>query len=321
MLLTNEILVDERKTELSLLEESVINTLLYFDIFNHPLTADEIFFNLQDKFKKNELIFSITDLTDREILLHDRGFYQINWKKSFADRRLNGEKNTAEKRIVIEKYAGRISKFPFVKCICLSGSISKGYSDQKSDIDYFIITAPQRLWLARTLLTIYKKVFLFNSRKNFCINYFIAEDHLTIPDSNIFTATEVTHTIPVFNDDLYRGFRLANNWTEEYLPNAPLRKNLFNEKKKTFFLKNIFEKALKGNLGERLDKWCFQFTLKHWKKKFAHFDEESFDLNLRSRKNVSKHHPMGYQVRVLNAYSERKKLFAEYFFISLNEVA
>ena len=85
--------------------------------------------------------------------------------------------------------------FPFVRGVFLSGSISKGFMSESDDIDYFIITAPGRLWLTRTLLILFKKIFLFNSFRNFCLNYFIDSENLYIPEHNRYTATEIVFLI------------------------------------------------------------------------------------------------------------------------------
>src|SRR5690606_3777846 len=92
---------------------------------------------------------------------------------------------------IARKKAKLISQFPFVRGVMASGSLSKGYADEKSDIDFFIITIPNRLWIARTLLVLYKRIFLLNSHKFFCVNYFVDEKHLGIEEKNLFTATEL----------------------------------------------------------------------------------------------------------------------------------
>ena len=45
------------------------------------------------------------------------------------------------------------------------------------------------------------------------------------------------------------------------------------------------------------------------KKKFKGMDEAAFELNMRSRKDVSKHHPQGFQFRVLKMYDENCRAF------------
>ena len=79
----------------------------------------------------------------------------------------------------------------------------------------------------------------------------------------------------------------------------------------------LFRSILRGGFGEKLDAWFFRITLKYWKKKFSHFDETTFDFRLRSKKNVSKHHPLGFQEKVLNNYAENILSFSRANHLSL----
>jgi hypothetical protein len=210
-----------------------------------------------------------------------------------------------------KKYSQKISNFPFVQGVYISGSLSKGWVGKDADIDYFIITRPGRLWLSRTLLVLYKKTFLFNSRRYFCVNYFVDSDHLEIPDRNLFTATEVAFLLPVVNEELYHEFIESNSWMKDFYPGwKALKKNLLIETRPSL-LKRWGEKLLSGRLGEWLDRRAFRFTLNHWKRKFTGFDETEFDLNMRSRKHVSKHHPQGFQGKTLAAFREKIRKFEE----------
>jgi hypothetical protein len=71
-------------------------------------------------------------------------------------------------------------------------------------------------------------------------------------------------------------------------------------------------------MGEKLDTIFFRLTVKFWKKKFKHFDDSTFDFRLRSRKNVSKHHPLGFQEKVLSSYAKNIKEFTHAHHISLH---
>jgi hypothetical protein len=291
-------------------QSAVIRTVLYFDMFDHPLKEKEIYGLLRNnKTSGQEVSSALRELCKEGMLQHQDGFFFLPGKNETIKRRLNGEEHATRSLQTAKKYSRIISKFPFVRGISLSGSISKKFMDNNSDIDYFIITAPGRMWLARTLLILYKKIFLLNSRKNFCVNYFLSEDNLEVPDKNIFTATEVSFLIPTYNYDLYLRFRKANAWSSEFLPNFPLRgrENLVSDRK--YRLKKIFEKLFSGSLGSWLDTYFFRITLKFWKRKFSHFDESTFDFRLRSRKNVSKHHPLGYQEKILGKYADRIAAF------------
>jgi hypothetical protein len=65
------------------------------------------------------------------------------------------------------------------------------------------------------------------------------------------------------------------------------------------------------SLGDFADKQLFKLTLSIWQKKFKHFNKTDFDLNMRSRKNVSKHHPSGFQQKVLNSWALNKENYCK----------
>jgi hypothetical protein len=291
-------------------QSAVLRALLYFDLFDHPLTEKEICNLIRTKqTSTGEVSLALRELCSEGALQLQDGFYFFPGKNSCIQRRLKGEAHAAVSLKTAMKYSKKIAKFPFVRGISLSGSISKNFMDNQSDIDYFIVTAPERMWVARTLLVLYKKIFLLNSRKNFCVNYFLSEDNLEVPDKNMFTATEVSFLVPTFNYDLYRRFRNSNSWALDFLPNFPLRGQDYLVSLKSTGSKKILEKILSGKLGTWLDSYFFKATLKFWKKKFSHFDESTFDFRIRSRKNVSKHHPLGYQEKILGRYAERIAAF------------
>ncbi len=299
---------------------AVLRTLLYFDIFKHPLTEIELFQLLNEKiFKYEEITLAISDLSKNGLIQFEGGYYFLNPDQSVVQRRIEGEVNARKSLKVAVRFSKLIAGFPFVRGIALSGSLSKNYMDNNSDIDYFIITAPERMWVARTLLVLFKKSFLLNSHKYFCLNYFLSEDTLEVPDKNIFTATEISFLIPTYNYSLYTDFMNSNEWSKKFLPNFPLRQPNFLIKENKYFFKAIFEKILSGKVGEKFEKYFFLITLKHRKKKFKHFDKFIFDLRMRSKKNAAKHHPLGFQEKVLKLYSEKIETFERVHNISLHE--
>jgi predicted nucleotidyltransferase len=115
-------------------------------------------------------------------------------------------------------------KFPYVRGIGISGSLSKNFADENSDIDLFIITKKNRLWIARTLMHLFKKLtFLVNKQHYYCMNYYIDEQQLEIVEKNIYTAIEVVTLIPLQGDGAFASFYSANAWTKDYLPNKVMR--------------------------------------------------------------------------------------------------
>jgi hypothetical protein len=54
--------------------------------------------------------------------------------------------------------------------------------------------------------------------------------------------------------------------------------------------------------NHKVDDMLLRLTVKHWRKKFSHMKQEDFDLQIRSRKHVCKHHTKGYQNKVLEKW-------------------
>src|SRR6266852_2069444 len=171
-------------------KEYIVRTLLYYEIFDHPLTSDELFYFLpMNSITKSQFREQLSGL-EREGAVVDTGnYYRLpEVSENIIQLRANRER-LAQKRLRIARIMTLIIKrFPFVRGVFLSGDLSKGVAHAESDIDYVIVTAQQRLWICRSLLVLFKKTFLLNSKRYFCLNYYVAENNLILEDQNYFTA-------------------------------------------------------------------------------------------------------------------------------------
>ncbi len=308
-------LLENRKLPIPIHHE-LLKSLLYFGIFQYPLTQKELKRFCGTFTTSEEIGLELDFLEKGGYVKQKAGFYSTGDRNldSMVERRLKGSIKAEQMLKMARWYSKLISYFPFVMGISLSGSLSKGYADEKSDVDYFIITEPGRLWLCRMLLVLFKRVFLFNSHKYFCVNYFIDTQNLEMEDKNIFTATELATLIPTSNTLLHRKLMQANPWVKDFFPNT-LLESVSGEviSANNSMVKRLIEKIFQGKLGDNLDDYCFKVTISKWKKKFKNFSDTEFELNLRSKKDVSKHHPRGFQLKVLNALDERVKGFEDKF--------
>ncbi|MDC3229474.1 nucleotidyltransferase domain-containing protein, partial [Flavobacteriaceae bacterium] len=248
----------------------------------------------------------LIELVNDDIIYKIDDFYLTENNETLIKRRLEGNKmakNIYQKALTVSRL---ISKFPYVECVGISGSLSKGYYDDDGDIDFFIITSPKRLWIARTFLILYKKIFLLNSRKYFCVNYFISSNALEIEEKNIFTATELTTLLPMFGNGSFHKFYEKNKWVENYLPNKTVTEGLskLNLVKKPTVTK-ITEYFLDSKIGDWLDAAFLRITYHKWKIKFNHLEERQFNVAMKSTKNISKHHPLNFQRKVIDRLNDR----------------
>ncbi len=290
---------------LSSTEKSALTALLYFDLFNYPLTTHEIRRYSGVAVSSAEIDSLMDRLLELNLVYKTGDYFSVYPKEGLNKRRDEGTKRATHLFKKAHTYARFIHRFPFVRCVCISGSLSKGCVDESGDIDYFIITKPERLWIARTLLVLFKKVALLNRHKYFCVNYFVDTNHMEIPDKNVFTAIEIATLIPMTGAHLFEQFHGANNWCKKVLPNMEIKETTHLNDPKTH-IKLMLERVLNGNLGRIIDAWFMQLTMRRWRKKFKHFSDEELDIALRSRKYVSKHHPQNFQQKVLKRLEENK---------------
>lgn len=306
-----------RDLVLSPTARAVVRTLLYFDIFKHPLRKEELVaFSQLPAHAGDDMPPALEQLLRGGLVVESDGHFALSEAGERTARRTRHSLRAKERMAKAQRNSDLIGSFPFVRAVMLSGSISKGVLDETGDIDYFIITAPRRLWVARTLLVLYKKIFLLNSRRDFCVNYFIDTDHLAIEDRNLFTATEVVTLLPTHGPKCCRDFFGANRWAFERFPNMPPQRPMPMERSARRS-QQLAERLLCGAIGEWLDDLFMRLTYMRWRRKFGGFDARTFELALRTRKYVSKHHPQGFQQRVLDALTERIARFEAQHGLSL----
>ena len=290
----------------------VLLPLLYFEIFSYPLTFEEICaFCPSGHQDKTQLQAGLNKMVDNGHLYKIEHFYltqdKTEWVSTRKDNNRRAEKYLQKARMMTRL----IRRFPFVRAVLVSGSLSKKVMPEDGDIDYFIITHPKRLWIARTFLVLFKKLFLLNSKKYFCVNYFVDELHLEIEEQNRFTATEVATLLPIYSQQHYDHFYQANQWVNKFYPNYPKQVVEEISTQKASKIQAALEFTMGGSFGERLDNWFMQRTIAFWNRKFEMMTPENFAVALKSRKYVSKHHPQNFQTKVKIAFQERVKHFEE----------
>lgn len=287
-------------------KRQILLRLIYGEVFRHPLTRDEIQQLTPEHSAGLDEVLS--ELCVHNLIYEQEGFYYLFDSEQKIERRKEGSARADQHMAKALKIGRKIYRFPYVEGVAISGSLSKRVLYDDGDFDFFIITKPQRLWVARTLLILYKKIFLLNSRKHFCVNYFIDTAHLEIEEKNYFTATEMATLLPVAGEVLSSLFD-SNDWVHAYSrPRQDIRTSAHPKKP---WATRFITWTLNGRFGEWVDRQCLRLTLRRWKSKFKDFNPDTFELTMRSRRYISKHHPNNFQDRVLKRSEEIKTAFAQ----------
>lgn len=304
------------------LERNVIKTLLYYDIFHYPLKGSEVFRFLRiNSVTEGDVVGCLNSLVENGQLYRFSEFYSIQPSENNVLRRMLGNQEAERWLPVAQQKARFISRFPFVRAVMASGSLSKEYMDENSDLDFFIVTASSRLWISRTLLVLYKRIFLNNSHKHFCVNYFVDEDHLEIEEKNLFTATELATVIPLHGAGYYEQLIKKNRpWLIGFFPNFVSRPFGDVPVNDSPLFKRLCEKILNATGGNALNLFFMKLTLKRWQRMYQDkYEPRDFKVAFKTKKHVSKNHPRHFQKKVMDLYEEKLSLFNQKFDSFINE--
>ena len=292
------------------LRSSILKTLAYFDLFNYPLSLEDIRRFLDVEADEVVIETEVRSLLRQARVYRTGPYYSLQNNPALADRRQKGEVHADELLLIAARNAKLLYQFPFVRGVCISGSLSKRCADERADIDYFIITRANRLWIARTLMHLFKKLsYMRGHQHRFCMNYYIDEEALEIKEKNIFTATELLTLMPMCGNGALDQFFEANSWTSLYLPHYRDRHWVDKGYHRTSLLKRMLEALFNNRLGDRFEKKLQSITDRRWKKK-----TERGDLNMKGdpmalqcSSHYSRPDPENFQQKVLARFYRRLK--------------
>ena len=287
---------------------SILKVLAWFDLFNYPLTEEEILFFLDHKADRHEFTRALEQLVEERMVFRLADYYSLQEDIYLAARRNKGNIHAKHLLSIAHRVARILYYFPFVRGIGISGSLSKSFADEKADIDLFIITSSNRLWIARTAMHFFKKLtYLVGKQHWFCMNYYIDEEALQIKEKNIFTATELITLMPICGNGSVSHFFQANEWAKNYYPSYADRIPLYKDNGKGYWIKKFLEYLLDNRLGNRLDQYLMRVTTRRWKQK-----EEKHLLNMRgvrmslsTDRHFSRPNPVYFQRSIMEQYQQK----------------
>jgi hypothetical protein len=297
---------------------SILQTIAYFDIFDYPLLAREVSKFCGQLLDEDQVEVVIKDLISSGAVFKLDEFYSLRKDYLLAENRKKGN----DKAVLLFPKAfsaGRfLYKFPFVRGVAISGSLSKNFADDKGDIDFFILTKSDRLWIARTFMHLFKKLtYIFGREHSFCMNYYLDETALEIQEKNIYTAMEIKTLVPVSGSAAIAVFFESNQWTSSLLPNLPTPGEGISDNRSIF--KAFFEWLFDNRLGNKLDNYLFRLTTRRWLKKeiSGKKNMKGRVMNLLTSRHYARSNPDFYQERIIGKYnakvSELKKKWPQFF--------
>lgn len=294
--------------------DSIVRTILYADIFDYPLTSYEIWKWLIASKGKITFTDIASALGDKKttgksglfnIIEEKEGYYFLKNKKKLVTLRKNRSSCSEAKIKLAQKYTFLLRFFPCIKLVGISGGLAIKNADENDDIDLFIITQHEFIWVARfisiiimELLRVRRKPSSDSVKNLVCLNMFMDESSLSLlpNERDMFSAHEVVQMYPIWSrGTIYNTFLYKNRWVQQYLLHVLPTVVVKNDMKTVNYRKSIFANPFS----------ILQFLLKkiqiwHMQKRIT--TESISDTMLRF-------HPHDVRMKVLQEYQARMKKY------------
>lgn len=282
-------------------EDAIRSTLIYGDVFDFPLTVDEVYrYMIGHNASRDEITQALHErmLPEGKVIRRE-SYFMMEGRGNLGDRRKNRERAAKQMQTRALRFGRWISHLPFIRMVALTGSLAAHNHRSNADFDYFIITEQGYLWLARGFILLLNRI-VSNGRFNLCPNYLISENNLALAERDLYSAQELVRMIPISGMETYARLRDENRWTEKLLPNAsgpPHAAKDSNSRLKPMQI--LLEPLLDSPIGRRIESW----EMKRKIAKLSEFDNFGNEVSLGA--DQCKGHFDGHRTRTLDTYSHK----------------
>lgn len=245
----------------SRLEDAIVRTLAYADLFDYPLTLEELHRGLiGERASVEEVRRAAHHGRLRQRITVHRGFYYFRGKGDLVRLRHHRRQKA---RALLHRHRHLLNllcRFPFVRGVALTGALAFDNANGREDIDLFLLVEGRRVWWTYLCLALLLKI--VGKRRIICINYVEGRDDLSVPERNFFVAHQIANLRPLTENGAFDRFWKANSWVNEFLPQAkapePNGTGLFQYRlPPSAFLQRTVERLTSGKLVDRLDNWVY----------------------------------------------------------------
>jgi glycosyltransferase involved in cell wall biosynthesis len=234
-------------------EEAVEKTLLYSNLFNSGIKKEDLHKSVFDvEMNKVELERILLKLYIQNKIYFENDIAYLNYSSP-----PNNKPKKKPNQLKNKKALRLLGLIPFISSVSFSGGTAfYGYKDH-NDIDLFIITKPNALYIVYALIHVLS--LLFKVRKELCANYLIDERGMEIKyPRDFYAAHQIISLQSIKNEKLLNCFFNQNKWIKKYFPNfswehseidRTMRNNFFIPLNKAlkFLYRLIYKKQLKEN--------------------------------------------------------------------------
>lgn len=271
--------------DLSALQRAVVLTVIYSDLFDFPLTEDELHrFLVLTPTDRDGLRKAVSTLLGG-LLEKEGDLIFLAGRRELVRTRQRRSALAEQRWAAAARYGRWLVRVPFVRLVAVCGSQAAHNPGENSDLDFFCVTASNRLWLVQICAMALRRIAgLFSIRV--CPNYFLTLDSLEVGKKDLYQAREACQAVPLHGSRVYDEFVDANGWIAELLPNLTLgdqRRYLSDLAPPT--LTRWCERLLGGRVGSFLDAVVYRMLLFYYPLRLRHLGWRKKDFRRAYRRD------------------------------------
>ncbi len=212
------------------MEKAILKTLIYADCSDYPLKIYEIHkWLIGERASLREVEKTLKRLINKSKVKQFEDYLFLQGKSGVVAKRRSKLKQSEKFLKKAQIISFLLKLIPTVKLVGVSGGLAMGNASDKDDIDLFVITGKNRLWISRLLIL--GILSLTGQRRKasdsvkqaagkLCLNTLVEEDKLEQNKKDIYLAHEVLQMKVLWQrEGIYQRYLEANSWVFEFIPN------------------------------------------------------------------------------------------------------
>ena len=214
---------------ISNLDRAILKTIIYFDLFDFPLTAWEVYKNLIYDYPVSFSQIKKTLKNLKTPVSYREGFYFLQNREELIAKRKKKYLLADVKTKIAKHNLKLLRRVGGVEAIFVCNDLSYANATENSDIDLAIICAPGKIWSVRFWTTLimkllYRRPTSTDKKNKICLSFFLCAANLNLEpyayQNDFHFAFWHKQFWPLYDPkDYYLKIWEANRWSSNLLKN------------------------------------------------------------------------------------------------------
>ncbi len=252
--------------------EGILSALAYYDAFEFPLTAQEVFFVLPSsecsRPTLEDVETALFEAARMGLVASSEGFYFLPGRAALVAARKARYAFAEGKYRRVEKFLRLARHAPYVRAAFVCNTLARSNARADSDIDVYLVTEPGRIWSTRLLVTGLAALLRVRpteteSADRICLSFFVTSDALDLRalaiEDDVYLAHWLHELYPVYDEaGIARRSYVENGWLRDVLPETRVQVPAPRRAVAPRFVsaKRLTERALEAVCGDGFERWA-----------------------------------------------------------------